>query len=79
MSLRLLLAIGDDALASSAAALAAEGEELEVVDRVADPEDLTRALGRLDLDVVVLHDELGGVAPIELARELAAPSRTSAS
>src|SRR4051794_26622391 len=72
MSHRLLLAIGDDALASSAAALAAEGEELEVVDRVADPEDLTRALGRLDLDVVVLHDELGGIAPIELARELAA-------
>ena len=72
MSHRLLLAIGDDALASSAAALAAEGEELEVVDRVADPEDLTRALRRLDLDVVVLHDELGGVAPLELARELAA-------
>src|SRR4051812_3301608 len=72
MSHRLLLAIGDDALASSAAALAAEGEELEVVDRVADPEDLTRALRRLDLDVVVLHDELGGIAPIELARELAA-------
>jgi pilus assembly protein CpaE len=72
MSHRLLLAIGDDALASSAAALAAEGEELEVVDRVADPEDLTRALRRLDLDVVVLHDALGGVAPIELARELAA-------
>jgi pilus assembly protein CpaE len=72
MSHRLLLAIGDDALASSAAALAAEGDGLEVVDRVADPEDLTRALGRLDLDVVVLHDELGGIAPIELARELAA-------
>jgi pilus assembly protein CpaE len=71
MSHRLLLAIGDDALASSAAALAAEGEELEVVDRVADPEDLTRALRRLDLDVVVLHDELSGVAPIELAREIA--------
>jgi pilus assembly protein CpaE len=72
MSHRLLLAIGDDALASSAAALAAEGEELEVVDRVADPEDLTRALRRLDLDVVVLHDELSGVGPLELAREIAA-------
>jgi pilus assembly protein CpaE len=71
MSHRLLLAIGDDALASSAAALAAEGEELEVVDRVADPEELMRALRRLDLDVVVLHDELSGVAPIELAREIA--------
>src|SRR3954467_4295942 len=72
MSHRLLLAIGDDALASSAVALAAEGEELEVVDRVADPEDLTRALRRLDLDVVVLHDELSGVGPLEIAREIAA-------
>jgi pilus assembly protein CpaE len=72
MSHRLLLAIGDDALASSATALAAEGEELEVVDRVADPEDLTRALRRLDLDVVVLHDDLSGVGPLELAREIAA-------
>jgi pilus assembly protein CpaE len=72
MSHRLLLAIGDDALASSATALAAEGEELEVVERVADPEELTRALRRLDLDVVVLHDELSGVAPIELAREIVA-------
>ena len=76
MSLRLLLAIGDDALASSAAALAAEGEELEVVDRVADPEDLTRALGRLDLDVVVLHDETRGVAlRLERARSGSDPTR----
>lgn len=72
MSHRLLLAIADDGLASSAAALAAEGEQLEVVDRVDDPEDLARALRRLDIDVVVLHDELAGVPAIDIAREIGA-------
>lgn len=72
MSHRLLLAIADDGLASSAAALAAEGEQLEVVDRVDDPEDLARALHRLDVDVVVLHDELAGVPALDMAREVGA-------
>jgi pilus assembly protein CpaE len=72
VSHRLLLAIADDGLASSAAALAAEGEQLEVVDRVDDPEDLARALRRLDVDVVVLHDELAGVPAIDIAREIGA-------
>ena len=67
---RLLLAIADAGLAGRAAALVAEGEELEVVDTVSDPEEVSRALGRLDVDVVVLHDTLGGLSPIDLAREL---------
>jgi pilus assembly protein CpaE len=72
MSRRLLLAIADSELASSAAALAQEGEDLQVVDSVSDAEELMRALRRLEIEVVVLHDELGGVAVMELAREIGA-------
>lgn len=67
---RLLLAIADPELASSAAALAQEGENLQVVDSLADHEEVMRALRRLEIDVVVLHDELGGVPVMELAREI---------
>lgn len=70
MSHRLLLAISDADLAGRAAALAAEGEGLEVVDTVSDPDDVTRALGRLDVDVVVLHDALGPVPVLQMAREI---------
>ena len=62
MSQRLLIAIGDPELASAAAALASEGDDLEVVERVSDPEELARTLRRLDVDVVALHDALGTVA-----------------
>lgn len=72
MSQRILLAIADPGLAGKAAAMAAEGDDLEVVDSVSDPEELTRALGRLDVDVVVLHDTLAGVAPMALARDIGA-------
>ena len=52
MSQRLLIAIGDADLAGAAAALASESDELEVVDRVSEPEELARVLRRLDVDVV---------------------------
>src|SRR3954453_6139938 len=68
---RLLLAIADAELAQSAAALAQEGEGLQVVDRVADAEEAARALRRLDVDVVVLHDALGAVPVMEVARDIA--------
>ena len=71
MSQRLLLAIADRDVASSAAALAQEGEELEVVAVVDEPEEVTRALRRHDVDVVVLHDALGATPVLDLARELA--------
>ena len=72
MSHRLLLAISDQALASSAVALAQEGEGLEVVDVVSDAEEVARALRRLDVDAVILHDALGAVPVLELAREISA-------
>jgi pilus assembly protein CpaE len=71
VSQRLLLAIADRDVASSAAALAQEGEELEVVAVVDEPEEVTRALRRHDVDVVVLHDALGATPVLDLARELA--------
>jgi hypothetical protein len=43
------------------------------------PRGADAALRRLDLDVVVLHDELSGVAPIELAPRSRPASRRSAS
>ena len=56
MSQRLLLAIADTEVASRAAALVGEGEEVEVVGTATEPDEVTRALTRLDVDVVLLHD-----------------------
>ena len=72
VSQRLLIAVGDADLAGAAAALASESDELEVVERVSEPEELARALRRLDVDVVALHDALGTVPVMEIAREIAA-------
>ncbi len=71
MSARLLIAVADDETARRAAAQAREAE-LEVVDIVSDPDELTRALRRLDIDVVLLHDALGGMPVLDLARDLSA-------
>jgi pilus assembly protein CpaE len=70
VSQRLLLAIADRDVASSAAALAQEGEDLEVVAMVEEAEEVTRAMRRHDVDVVVLHDALGAVPVLDLAREI---------
>ena len=70
MSARLLIAVADDETARRAAAQAREAD-LEVVDIVADLEELHRALRRLDVDVVLLYDALGGMPVLDLARELA--------
>lgn len=72
MTHRLLLAIADAELARSAAALVREGDGLEVADIVSDAEELHRVLQRLDVDVVVLHDALGTVPVMDIARELGA-------
>jgi pilus assembly protein CpaE len=72
MSHRLLLAIADAEVASQAAALASEGEGLELVASVDEPDDVARALRRHDVDVVVLHDALGTTPVLTLAREIAA-------
>jgi pilus assembly protein CpaE len=71
MSARLLIAVADDETARRAAAQAREAD-LEVADMVIDSDELHRALRRLDVDVVLLHDALGGTPVLDLARELSA-------
>ena len=70
MSARLLIAVADDETARRAAAQAREAE-MDVVDIVAELEEIHRALRRLDVDVVLLHDALGGTPVLDLARDLA--------
>jgi pilus assembly protein CpaE len=71
MSARLLIAVADDETARRAAAQAREAD-LDVADMVIDSDELHRALRRLDVDVVLLHDALGGTPVLDLARELSA-------
>ena len=70
MSARLLIAVADDETARRAAAQAREAE-MEVVDIVAELDEIHRALRRLDVDVVLLYDALGGTPVLDLARDLA--------
>jgi pilus assembly protein CpaE len=70
MSARLLIAVADDETARRAAAQAREAE-LDVADIVIDADELHRSLRRLDVDVVLLYDALGGTPVLDLARELA--------
>ncbi len=69
MSARLLIAVADDETARRAAAQAREAE-MEVVDIAAEVDELHRALRRLDVDVVLLYDALGGTPVLDLARDL---------
>src|SRR3954451_23794126 len=68
---RVLLAIADAELSQTPSPLAQEGEGRQVVDSVADAEEVSRALRRLEVDVVVLHDALGAVPVLEVARDIA--------
>ncbi len=72
MDQRLLFAIADVDVASNAAALASEGDGLDVVATVSEPDEVARTLRRQDVDVVVLHDALGTTPVLTLAREIAA-------
>jgi pilus assembly protein CpaE len=71
MSARLLIAVADDETARRAAAQAREAE-FEVAEMATDPDELQRGLRRLDVDVVLLYDALGGTPVLDLARELSA-------
>lgn len=67
---RVVLAINDPQLSGQAAALAQEGEELELVEEFAELDRLVRGLHRVEADVIVLHDTRGAVPVLELAREI---------
>lgn len=68
---RILLAIADQDLLSSAAALVQEGEDLYVAEMAGDAEEALAALRRQEVDVCVLHDGIGPGPAIELVREIA--------
>ena len=68
---RLLLAIADQELLSSAAALIQEGEDVQVADLAGDAEGVLAALRRQEVDVCVLHDGIGPGPAVELVREIA--------
>jgi pilus assembly protein CpaE len=70
MSGRLLIAVADEETARRAAAVAREAE-LEVVDLVAELDEIHRGLRRAEIDVVLLSDDLGGVPVLDVARDLA--------
>ena len=71
MSARVLIAVADDEVAQAAAAQA-RAADLEVVDVATAVDELHRALRRVDVDVVLLYDALGGTPVLDLARDLAA-------
>ncbi|HEV2814125.1 MAG TPA: TadE/TadG family type IV pilus assembly protein [Solirubrobacteraceae bacterium] len=72
MSHRLLLAANEEDVARRAAALAGEGEELEVVEVVTELDRVPRALRRTEPDVLVLHDSRGTLPAFQRTRELTA-------
>lgn len=72
MRRRLLLGVPDSSLGGELAALAQEGLDVDVVAVVADGDAVASACAEHELDAVVLHEDLGPLPVIDLARELAA-------
>ena len=72
MSYRVLLGIADADLAAGVSALVHEDSEFAVVDVAPDTEAVVGALSSWQVDVVVLHEDLGPLPAMDLAREIAA-------
>lgn len=72
MTARAVVATPDAAIAAQIVAHAEESSQLEVAASTADAIELTQLLRRGDVEVVFLHEELGPLPAIDLARELAA-------
>ena len=70
MSYKLLLGIPDLGLASEASTLIAEDSEHHIVDSIADAGALISALGLHDIDCVLLHEDIGPLPVMELARDI---------
>ncbi|HWC11320.1 MAG TPA: AAA family ATPase [Acidimicrobiales bacterium] len=71
MTYRLLVGVADGRLADEVAALTEESAELTVAGSATSGSEVIDALGALDPDVVVLHEELGPLPAMDLAREVA--------
>jgi pilus assembly protein CpaE len=70
MSYRILFGIGDPDVARDASALIREDDAFTVVDSVAGAGDLIAALSVNDIDTVVLHEDIGPLPAMDLARDL---------
>jgi len=68
---RILLGIPDAETASDVAALAGEGGELEVIGTAGTADELATAVGRGRLDAVLIHEDLGPLPAMDVARNLA--------
>lgn len=72
MAYRVLLGVADDLLARDFAALASEAGDIEIVATAANAGDLIATLQTTELDVIVVHEHLGPLPVLDLARDLAA-------
>lgn len=72
MAVEVLLAVPESgaAVVDQAGAILAESDDLDLVARVASANDLIPALGEAGADVVVLHEDLGPVPVLDLARDV---------
>lgn len=71
MRYRVLLAADDSTLATEFAALAEESGEIAVEDTVTTASRLVALVASTEVDVIVLHEALGPLPVLDLARELA--------
>ncbi|MGH2698713.1 MAG: AAA family ATPase, partial [Actinomycetota bacterium] len=70
MSYKILLGIGESSLAGQAADLMAEDGDLAVVGAVGQAGDVMSTLASVEIDVVVLHEDIGPLPVMDLAREV---------
>lgn len=71
MSFQILLAIPDPMVAADVAALAGEGSELDVIGTAHTADELALRVGRAEPDAVVIHEDLGPMPVMDVARDLA--------
>ena len=71
VSYRVLLGVADDLLARDFAALASEAGDIEVVSTATTAGELIAALMTIEADVIVVHEHLGPLPVLDLARDLA--------
>lgn len=71
MAYRVLLGVADEVLARDFAALASEAGDIEVVSTAATAGELISALMTIEADVIVVHEHLGPLPVLDLARDLA--------
>jgi pilus assembly protein CpaE len=70
MSYQVLLAVASPELGAQATALTGEDEELEVVGSVSDAGEVMAMVGKPDIDAVLLHEDVGPLPVLDLAREM---------